>query len=315
MKRATPSVVSGQISRSGGARFPHPSGGSWDLVGDTCWFRCPDRPPSWFRWFHYRSIRRGVFTVTELLIALALVGMIAAACAGLFLASERAFMLAKNYATLAEEGQLTIERIRRAVERAHATRSFPGFLVLQSSLGAWQFPDTLVVWWPNEGVSSERELPRMDEIVVFCPDPAEPQRLLELRFPGDSEVGPPAGDSEAWRAAIAERLQTSQAEVVVLTDRLRTVHLESGGTPRQQAGVFFFDLFRPSEEDLARFRMGASAWEALPWVQSAYGTQYGLRQHWLRIELQLVSGEDAAAGEVVPFFGSAAIYYGVRRVE
>jgi len=315
MKRATPSVVSAQISISGGARFRHPSGGSWDLVGDTCWFRCPDRPPSWFRWFHYRSIRRGVFTVTELLIALALVGMIAAACAGLFLASERAFVLARGYAAVAEEGQLVLERIRRAVERAHATARFPGFLVLESIFGQWTFPDTLIVWCPAEGVSSARELPRMDEVVVFCPDPSVPNRLVEVRFPGNTELGPPAGDSQGWRTAIAEGLGSSDAEVVVLTERLRTVLLELGGSHRRQAGVFFFDLLRPSDEELAQFRKGALTWEDLPWVQNAYGTQYGLRQHWLRIELQLVSGEDAAAGEVVPFFGSAAIYYGVRRVE
>ena len=286
-----------------------------NLMGRTSRVSLPGRGPTAFRPVPPKFSRPGVFTVTELLIALALVGMIAAACAGLFLASERAFVLARGYAAVAEEGQLVVERIRRAVERSHATLKFPGFLVLESIAGGWRFPDTLIVWCPAEVVGSARELPRMDEVVVFCPDPSVPNRLVEVRFPGNTEIGFSAGELEGWRTAIAEGLQSPNAEVVVLTDRLRTVTLESGGSLRRQSGVFFFDLLRPSDEELAQFRNGALTWEDLPWVQNAYGTQYGLRQHWLRIELQLVSGEDATAGEVVPFFGSAAVYYGISRVE
>ena len=55
-------------------------------------------------------------------------------------------------------------------------------------------------------------------------------------------------------------------------------------------------------------------WMNLPWVQGIYGSQSGLRQVWVRMELQLAPGVDwsesnSAAAWGVPFFGSAALYY------
>jgi hypothetical protein len=61
----------------------------------------------------------------------------------------------------------------------------------------------------------------------------------------------------------------------------------------------------------------AGMWAALPWAQSIYGTRTGLRQSWVRFELQLLPGEvvahDAAALPAAPFFGSAALYYEMHR--
>ena len=56
----------------------------------------------------------------------------------------------------------------------------------------------------------------------------------------------------------------------------------------------------------------------MPWVQGVYGSQSGLRQAWLRFELQLMPSEisadrDSSGQQAIPFFGSAAVYYEMHR--
>jgi hypothetical protein len=79
--------------------------------------------------------------------------------------------------------------------------------------------------------------------------------------------------------------------------------------------VRFHVALRPSDDDWSRFQNSELTWSELPWAQSIYGSSIGMRQAWLRMELQLMPGDDAAAidpeGETaLTFFDSAAIYYG-----
>ena len=63
------------------------------------------------------------------------------------------------------------------------------------------------------------------------------------------------------------------------------------------------------------------AWSAIRWPQSLYGNDAGFRQVWLRTELQLNSQSDESNDTeeesledfAVPFFGSAAVYYRMRK--
>lgn len=263
-----------------------------------------------------RSDRRGVVTLTELLISLALVGMIALACGVLFSAAERAWRFAQSQASLMQEGQLSLERIRRAVEQAYTSQQFPGFIVLEETQAGWRFPQTLVVWNPSSPVDESRLLPRVGELVIFCPNPNRPEELLEVRPPENSSLCPPPSQRDRWRQLVNGVLSSPASERAVLTDRLRTVADPAAGPAGRRAGVFFFAMQRPSDDELAAFQAGQRSWNSLPWVQGIFGPHFGLGQHWLRIELQLTGGEDPSTGsaaEVIPFFGSVAVYYGIAR--
>ena len=54
----------------------------------------------------------------------------------------------------------------------------------------------------------------------------------------------------------------------------------------------FETRLRPSDTDWANYKAGSVTWMNLPWVQGIYGSQAGLRQVWVRMELQFVPGVD-----------------------
>ena len=92
---------------------------------------------------------------------------------------------------------------------------------------------------------------------------------------------------------------------------LRTSVVDDVGQSELRGAVRFEVLLRPSD---SQWNDDTISWEKLPWVQGIYGSQTGLRQAWVRIELQLMTGEPPAAGAVdrravIPCFGSAALYY------
>jgi hypothetical protein len=98
---------------------------------------------------------------------------------------------------------------------------------------------------------------------------------------------------------------------------LRTART-SGGDATGRAAVRFEALIRPSAQQLANYRGGSITWDAISWVQGVYGSQTGLRQSWVRFELQLIPAEDNhprddVEARVAVFFGSAAVYYEIRK--
>jgi hypothetical protein len=58
---------------------------------------------------------------------------------------------------------------------------------------------------------------------------------------------------------------------------------------------------------------GKVTWKNLTWVQNMRGSQTGLAQSWLRMELQwLPAGlmaQDMVIPQAIPYFGSVALYY------
>ena len=80
----------------------------------------------------------------------------------------------------------------------------------------------------------------------------------------------------------------------------------------------FESRLRPSAADWSDYQADNVAWDDLPWVQGICGSQTGLRQAWVRIEMQLVPGQASATHDpsglrAIPFFGSAAVYYELER--
>jgi hypothetical protein len=71
----------------------------------------------------------------------------------------------------------------------------------------------------------------------------------------------------------------------------------------------------PTATEISAMRSGSSSWTSLNWPQNMYGGSFGLRQVWVRSELQLLSeprnadGTTTATTTALPFFGSATLYY------
>jgi hypothetical protein len=175
------------------------------------------------------------------------------------------------------------------------------------------------VWHPDGAAANPDGLPLFSELTVICPDPTHPWRLLEIRTPADNRTTPPLSETATWQAELATLRRNMSAERVQLTDLLRVGAVTSGGTADDVRGAVFFHVrLLPSLTQWEQFQAGNVDWEDLAWAQSVSGSRAGLRQSWCAIELQLLprNGDDHydPTGErVIPFFGSAAIYYELRR--
>ena len=260
--------------------------------------------------------RRGL-TLIELLSAMMImtmiVGTLGAMAKAVFVSSE----YGQGHAATSQHARVAIDRIGRAVRGAYASELHPGFGVLDDQVGVWRFADTLVVWRPRVTPSTPTAEPfhaegppRFNELVVFCPDPDEPNKLIELTAAdGDTRDMLPA-----TLFSDVETLKRSNAsKKVVLTDLLHTAAINAG-LSEQRGAVRFEVEVSPTEQQWADYEAGSLAWGDLPWVQGVYSSKTGLRQVWVRIEMQLTPAAAAAVSEKeqlppVPYFGSAALYY------
>lgn len=258
--------------------------------------------------------RRGV-SLVELMTALAVTAMVTAAVVGVAAAVHTSNHYAETMGELAQHARVTLERIDRIVAESAAAENNSAFVVIAANVGGAWFPDTLVVWHPAGNPTFPPGPALVSELVIFCPDPVTPSQLVEITAPADVRpVVLDDLDTPGGQALIEGVKQSATSRKVVLTDRLRTA--SAGGTLR--GAVRFERRLRPSEGDWADFRGGTLAWEALDWPQGIYGENAGMRQAWLRVELQLVpGGSDGTQGdwtsEPVPFFGSAARYFELKR--
>jgi hypothetical protein len=256
-------------------------------------------------------------TLIELLLATTVLTLIAGALAALASAVQIASQHNDGIGRALQHGRIAVERIQRALNEAPASNEFPGFLVIEEQLGTWRFPDTLVVWRPSGQPVDPDGRPRVDELVVFCPDADSPNRLLEITQPADARETPCVDDLTAWRDLIAALRVSPTARRVPLTDLLRTAMPTgiAGQTAAPRGAVRFHMRLRPSDTEWHDFVDGTLAWSDLAWAQGIHGTNSGLRQSWCRIELQLTADhvQDDSVEAAIPFFGSGALYYSLQR--
>jgi len=264
----------------------------------------------------YRGSRRGL-SLIELLSAMLVMSMVIGTLAAMSNAVHVSTEYSRGHTTAAQHARVAIERIQRAVRTAYATADYPGVGVIEDAVGVWGFPDTAVIWRPRVTPTTPAAKPfhadgppRMNELVIFCPDPGEPHKLIELTAAD--------GDTRELNMATlvtdVEALKISNtSKKVVLTDLLRTASVGSDPSTNLRGAVRFNLRISPSATAWADYKAGTTAWQDLPWVQGVHGSKTGLRQTWLRFELQLVPGEatvsDAGALRTTPYFGSAALYY------
>lgn len=273
---------------------------------------CLNRPGSRPR---EASWARPALTLLELIIAMAVMLLVVGTLAGLAKGVQLGFEHGEAYGTITQHARVALERITRTVNEAKANKQFPGFLVVAENDGSYRFPETLVVW-QRATPPIDTDLPRVNELVLYCPDRNQPSVLLELKDLSDATQMPsldPTGASYAanlasWQAKVLSIRQSTTATKVRLTPLLRTAAVPGYGL---RGAVRFESRLTPSDTLLK-----TKTWTQLqPYsVQSVYGPGFGLRQAWMRVELQLqpqtnMDVTDAGGLYSVPFFGSAAVYY------
>jgi len=264
-------------------------------------------------------------TLAELTIAIAILSMIVVTMAMLAQAVQQNSDYGDGHGEAAQHARVTLGRICRTVNGASTNASFPGLLVLSTHAGTWQFPDTLVVWYPQrtagnpQGLpSAPAGLPLFQELVIYCPQPGSPNNLLEITDPGDTRTVPAWNDAADWSTQLAAVIASKTAKQTVLTDLLRTAAVSGSGSTAPRGMIRFVTRLAPTAAQWTSYQQAQLAWNSLSWAQSSYGATTGLRQVWLRIEMQLVPGEaslptDPTGNSAIPFFGSATLYYQMPR--
>ena len=257
-----------------------------------------------------KPLRRRGFTLIELLMASAVTTIILGSLGVLAMTVQTGSDYSHKQSLATQHARVTLGRIQRAVQDAAATTDSPGVAVLAEMEGTWRFPDTLVVWKSD---ANDDDLPQVNELVVYCPNPKAINELLEITDEADVSNAPALSDTGALAAVVAALKADAGNRKTVLTTMLRTAAVDGAGVTRR-AAVRFEEELRPSAAQWKDYRDGIITWEDLAWVQGIHGSTSGLRQTWVRYELQLVPGdgdgdETAQDQRVVAFFGSAALYH------
>ena len=263
-----------------------------------------------------RNIQSGM-TLMELLLASSIMAMTVAAVASLGSATQSAASYSNGHNEVVEQARMISARIRRTVEEATASDEFPGFIVISTTVDGNQYPDALVVWHPDGAAVDPNGLPRVDELVIYAPHPAFPNTLVEITMPGYTQVVPAVTDTTAWQTGLLTAQLGTNGKQVVLTRQLRICTttgevLPDVYSPKRRGAIRFESRLRPSEDEWTKLLDGNLDWNHMAWVQDIHSAETGLRQAWLRFEMQLLPKD--VVGEVpVPFYGSAALYYEMKR--
>ena len=249
-------------------------------------------------------------TVLEMVISIAILAIVAVALGALGSAVQVSSDYSFGHAAATQQAKVALHRIKHHITTATTSEDFPGFVVIAEEVDGWLFPDTLVIWNPSGAPAAPGGPPRFDELVIYCPNPVTPTELLEITVPGDTRFTPPLSNLSSWRSELQTIKSSVNSNRVVLIETLRTADVNTSDPPR--GVVRFAQRVLPSQSQWLEFKSGTRTWDNINWVQDIRGSQTGLRQSWCQIEMHLLANQpDSAAGTdtVVPFFGSAALYY------
>lgn len=250
-------------------------------------------------------------TLIELLISISMMALMAASLGVVARTVQMTSAYTEGYSTATQHARVSFERISRMVSEATASESFPGAAVFATTVGSYRYPDTLVVWHPTTTAANPTGLPQFRELVVYTFNSSDPSQFLEITNPADSRTVPALTSTGTWATELTNLRNSTTATKTLLTDLVRTANASSGTSGIRAAVRFELEL-RPTAAEVTSYRNGTLAWENMSWAQGIYGSQTGLRQAWVRGEMQLLPSTGAAATRTsqVPaaFFGSAALY-------
>jgi hypothetical protein len=257
-----------------------------------------------------KSIRSG-FTLAEVIVASGITTMIAGAMAVMATGVEESARYTFALETAHQHARVALERVQNSVNSSVASQTNPPVAVLADVSGVYSFPETLVVWKSDGG----DKIPQANELVVFCANPSNPRELWEMTNPTDLQTV--SMTNTAALAALVTGMKSNAAvKKTVLTKFMRACTSHDLGAPKP--GVRFVSTMRPSETEWSQYQAATLAWNDLSWAQGIYGTQRGLRQVHVAVELQIIpeDEDDAFASpdsSAVPFLGSAAKYYELQK--
>ena len=257
--------------------------------------------------------RRGL-TLIELLLAITIMVLLSGVMVAMASSVHRCFEHGEGYGNATQHARVAIERITRMVSTATANATFPGVLVLSETEGTWTFPDILVVWHPTGAAANPAGLPLYQELVIYCPDVNSPNDLVEITVPGNTGVVPAYTATATWLTQIEAIRASATCQKTILTDLLATGTVVEASSSATLGNVRFESRLIPSQTTWTQYTQGTLTWAQLAWAQGVYGKTTGLRQVWVRMEMQVVPYSDvvsssSAAMAAVPFFGSATLYY------
>jgi hypothetical protein len=221
-----------------------------------------------------------------------------------------------------QHARVVLDRIQRLVNEAHATETYPGVVVVDASVGTYRYPDTLVIWHPTGNPVNTAGPPLVKELVIICPNPTSAGELIEVTATADTRtvaLNDASLNTTSGRSFISGIKTASSSTKVSLTPLLRSALTSTAAGTTARGCVRFECELHPTAAALSSFRSGSTAWDDLNWPQNTYSNTFGLRQVWLRTELQLLSEPRDATGAVpatavtLPFLGSGTKYYTVEK--
>jgi prepilin-type N-terminal cleavage/methylation domain-containing protein len=270
-----------------------------------------------------RGVRRRGLTLVELLVSMAVTGILAATLGVLADSVSQTAKFDGGQTDALQHAQVVIDRIERMVNEAYATETYPGVVVVDETVGSYRYPDTVVIWKPTGTPVNPAGPPLVRELVIICPSPTNAGELIEVTALNDSRtiaLNEASLNTASGRTLINGIKTASTSSKVQLTPLLRSASTAgTSGTSSLRGCVRFECELHPTAAEMSAFRGGTKAWDTLGWSQGLFSSTYGTRQVWLRMELQLLSEPRDADGAVsptastLPFFGSSAIYYAIPR--
>jgi hypothetical protein len=257
-------------------------------------------------------------------MASTITAMMSIVLGGLVMAVQTAWQHSNGLEEAGTQGRTTIERIEYMIShaglyRANGQPTTLGLAVVTHRWSLFDLPDALVVWSGGRmgGMAAagvQQRLPRADELVIYTPDPKDPQRFVEITVPGNTS----SIDfrSSSFNPTILSLIESRQAESTLLCDRIRLSRLQQWAQYDESvvANVRFELSLTPSDGDLASTAPGTSTWNGLMWSQGIVAGDSGMRQATVRMEMQIEPSDETPPGTeytavAIPFFGSASYRY------
>ncbi len=106
--------------------------------------------------------RRGL-TMVELLMSVAIMGILAGAMAGISMAVQQSAVYSYGRTTSIQNARVALERINRMILTATSAENYPGVAVCTTSVGSYQFPEHAVGLASGFGHTHERGRAAVDQ--------------------------------------------------------------------------------------------------------------------------------------------------------
>ena len=125
------------------------------------------------------------------MIAMSIMVIVMGSLGAMAKAVNEGALYGETYGTATQHARVAMERIAATVRGATTSDEFPGMIVITETVSGYQFPDLLVVWYPDGDPVDPDGLPQVNELRVYCPNSQSPNELLEITFPDDTRTVPP----------------------------------------------------------------------------------------------------------------------------